>query len=683
MKKNFWLIFILGACFATTSLGKVFYHNLLEFISPVEWTHQTTPTTPVSGKVRFYPKNDDKFYILDSAGTETAVGTGEGSGVFNYIIPNGDAEQEDTSGWSCTGNLSMSATSTAPLFDDWSFIVTAAATSADDYCEYDFDLMLGDNAQMLSALVENITALTGYDTGDASLRLYDSDAPGYINNDSEIYASTLGMPHTAGFQAHATNTNYKLRIVSNVNTVWEFKADNIKLQRQGANKGIPATNEKDLNITLSGFGNATVLEAKYYRVGEIMYARGIIDLGTTLPTTTLQFSLDDYTMKYTYNNTLGVALATDTGAKALPGIVRQASSAVLRFYGDTTSDNYWNNVRPFTWAAIDYLEFNFKVAIAGWQAEANMSSTTLNREIFSRYTSNAGTQAFTAVEIIDFEDVDKDKTNAVTTGVAWKFTAQEDGTYSIKAKIIPYFTNAQTSQEAALYLYKNGVQLERLWYEKFQATRTNFYLTMKGSATIPLEANDYIDIRGYSSTSGTATLAGDAAFNSISITKINSGTEKLFEDAKVVAIYETSAPGHNVVTATYTNINYGTKVEDSHNAVTVGVGAWKFTAPMDGTFQIKPTLQWQSYAGWTYNEVSSLFVSKNSLTSSTITADEYFLPTNDASGVAFYVPLLQGSVDIDLLKGEYISIVGYQTSDSTLSLRASTAYNRVSITRIK
>jgi hypothetical protein len=55
-------------------------------------------------------------------------------------------------------------------------------------------------------------------------------------------------------------------------------------------------------------------------------------------------------------------------------------------------------------------------------------------------------------------------------------------------------------------------------------------------------------------------------------------------DTRVVAatysLSSNNAPGAN------TQINFDTKIIDTHNAVTTGAGAWKFTAPMPGNYQI-------------------------------------------------------------------------------------------------
>lgn len=49
-------------------------------------THETSVTTPAAGFISLYPKADNKLYILDSGGIETAVGTGAGGGEKNYVL---------------------------------------------------------------------------------------------------------------------------------------------------------------------------------------------------------------------------------------------------------------------------------------------------------------------------------------------------------------------------------------------------------------------------------------------------------------------------------------------------------------------------------------------------------------------------------------------------------------------
>ena len=76
---------------------------------PVTLSHESTPSTPGAGTVKVYAKNDDTLYVLNSAGTETAIGAGggAGSGAFVNLAAeqslNWSAESGDTTSFSESG----------------------------------------------------------------------------------------------------------------------------------------------------------------------------------------------------------------------------------------------------------------------------------------------------------------------------------------------------------------------------------------------------------------------------------------------------------------------------------------------------------------------------------------------------------------------------------------------------
>ena len=611
------------------------------------YEHAAKPAAPNAGYTKNYYKADGKYNALSAGDVETEIAgdAGGAAGEFNYISPNGDAELLTTYGWTCTGNLSMASATTTQLFGAGYFTLTAAANSKDDYCEYDFDLDGGDTAAMLSFIAERIRAGTGFDTEDASVRLYDKDDGKYINNNSTIYASTIGQRHGTGFQTHASNTNYGLRLVSNVDSTFVFDIDNIKLQRSGVQSSVLPDTVDFVNITNNGTTASIVSDSI-----------GYID----------SFSGESASYYVAHFKT-GIFTVIPS-VECLPA--DSSTVANVRVDGVTTSGF---NAQAFSYSGDGAALVNSRCYISkqGVDAERNyaMSSTTLNGEIFSRYTSDAGTQAFTTTAQINFEDKEEDKTNTVTTGAAWHFDVQEDGTYSIKTKIIPYFTDVAVGQSAYLYLFKNGVEKERLWYNTFPSAFTNSYVTMKGSATISLVRGDYIDIRARQITTGTATLPADTAFNSVSIWKTNSGTEKLFKPAKVYVYAYTSV--QTVLSNEWKKFIPTVEHTDSHNAFSSG----DFVAPRDDHFLFCHNNLLSGITGWGLDEY---FTGHVITTSNTFRLSYQKIFTNDGAGTSIGVNV-KGCVSVPLLEGEtgYIDI--YQNSGVTTTLVDGQAYNWITI----
>lgn len=69
---------------------------------------------------------------------------------------------------------------------------------------------------------------------------------------------------------------------------------------------------------------------------------------------------------------------------------------------------------------------------------------------------------------------------------------------------------------------------------------------------------------------------------------LSSDTDTRVVAASYYASAATQTPGANA------QINYDTKIIDTHGAVTTGAGAWKFTAPVSGTYSIAETTNYAS-----------------------------------------------------------------------------------------
>jgi hypothetical protein len=74
---------IVGTTDSQTLTNKTLTSPTINIVNLTE--QSSTPSTPSSGTKRFYAKNDGRVYTLDSAGTETEVGSGGGGGgIFHY-----------------------------------------------------------------------------------------------------------------------------------------------------------------------------------------------------------------------------------------------------------------------------------------------------------------------------------------------------------------------------------------------------------------------------------------------------------------------------------------------------------------------------------------------------------------------------------------------------------------------
>lgn len=136
-------------------------------------------------------------------------------------------------------------------------------------------------------------------------------------------------------------------------------------------------------------------------------------------------------------------------------------------------------------------------------------------------TSTAQSIPNAAYTIVNFNTLNfATHTGLITIGASWRFTAAEEGTYRVSSMVTfnPTATWADNEQ-AALAIYKNGADFARLDF-KDNMPSTASYMSLNGTLTLKLAANDYIDIRVYQATGTALSLLNDANFNIVNIERI-------------------------------------------------------------------------------------------------------------------------------------------------------------------
>lgn len=118
----------------------------------VDFNEETaSPSTPPSGKLRVFARNDSKLYLKDSAGNELEVGSGAGgSGGRNYLLEWFDGNKNvgttgtvaengnvTTTQWLGSNTSPISNTTTTPLRQTQSFLtnVTSASTGGTSFVQ--------------------------------------------------------------------------------------------------------------------------------------------------------------------------------------------------------------------------------------------------------------------------------------------------------------------------------------------------------------------------------------------------------------------------------------------------------------------------------------------------------------------------------------------------------------------
>lgn len=154
--------------------------------------------------------------------------------------------------------------------------------------------------------------------------------------------------------------------------------------------------------------------------------------------------------------------------------------------------------------------------ISGPQAIA--SSEVLS----SVYTTAAGQSIPNATDtIINFADAEVNTHGNVTTGAAWKFTAQTAGLYEVSA-----FTQLASgggwgvSEEALITLFKNGSSFARIGLTVANVAHTSSVPISCVPRQIRLNAGDYIDLRINQNSGAAISLVAVGSINWVSIKKV-------------------------------------------------------------------------------------------------------------------------------------------------------------------
>ena len=192
------------------------------FDDGVTMLHESTPSNPSSGRIRVYPKSDNRLYTLDSSGVETVVGSGAAGGFVNYIT-NPDAESS-TTGWSTyadaaastpadgTGgspNVTWTRNTSSPIRGNADFAFAKdAANRQGQGVSFAFTLATTDRSKKCQISFDYDTSAANYAAGDMRVYVYD------VTNATLITPQTVDIPKgTNTFVTTfdtTTSTSYRL-----------------------------------------------------------------------------------------------------------------------------------------------------------------------------------------------------------------------------------------------------------------------------------------------------------------------------------------------------------------------------------------------------------------------------------------------------------------------------------------
>lgn len=513
-----------------------------------------TSTTGISVNTAYYVVGSatNTFQVSATSGGSALTLTTDGSGTLVIDRPlNG-------TGGSPSSTFAISTDSS--LVGTENFLWTKSANNRmSEGFSYAFtiDSAYQSKPMTISALYK--VASGTFADNDMSVWVYD------VTNAVLIQPSAYQIKNTTGveqikceFQAASNSTSYRLifHTASTSALAYTLRFDALSVSPNTYNSGAVVTDWVAYTPTFTGFGTVSAISVQSRRVGSDLEVRGYFTTGTnTGVTAKMTLGFNGVSGNVTTSSGVGssgeiVGYFGTTANNQSGAVLAPQSDTSLRFGLTSSSSPSYAFALGNTLSSTTPTGFFAKVPIAGWGTSQVLSSETDTR-------------------VVDFSGT-KGSTQAVTANVTdITFTSEKDshGAWSGSAYSIPvpgdYIVGTVLSDNAASTLqfaiYVNGTLSRNL----ITGSSGNFG---GGSILIPnLKANNSVSIR----CGGTTTIG---AIGNISISRL-SGPAQVAASEKVYLKYTGNAGG--AITANVTNVDFTTKVTDSH-------GSWSgttFTAP--------------------------------------------------------------------------------------------------------
>lgn len=671
------------------------------FTGAFNMAQAATPSNPSSGNNKFYFKADGKLYTLDSSGNEALVGSGSG-GVKN-LITNGSADDTAASiftayadavatrpviGTGGSPTVTTSITTTTPLDGTKAFLLTkTAANSQGQGWSVPFTVDPAYRAKSLKISVDYIVNSGTFVAGGAGV---ESDVIWYIydvTNSQLIEPSNIKMfsnnsslsdKFEATFQSSATGSSY--RLIAHVQSVsalaYELKVDNITVSPQTYVYGSPITDWQDYSLIIGAtttaptLGTTTINKAQWKQVGgdmEIAYdlrqtGSGSGGSGDYLFPIPSGYSMDTNRMPgfYTGSNYIPVGFGEqgDSGI-ALTVVPYDATRLIVQRDDGSLNDNLGSSASSLATADRRF-SFRVKIPIAGWSSSVQMSDSADTRVVAASYAVSSGQSISAATATtVNFDSITFDTHNVTTTGAGWKYTVPVAGYYEMSAHI-NYNNTSGSNQAYRLYYYKNGTPAA--YAARYIKTTGTFGPDVVAPAiVISCKAGDTLSFVAENDEAATTTGSSAASIKRVTGPSAIAATEK-------IRVYGAPGSGQSISNTTNTTLTLSATA-DSHSMVASN----QITVPASGTFYIKAEVSYSTNAAG----IRQVWIERSTGGGafSAITLDSLTAGASTATQV-------QTDIMIDLLAGDKIQFVTWQSSGGALSVNTSTTQNRFFLYRI-
>ena len=309
--------------------------------------------------------------------------------------------------------------------------------------------------------------------------------------------------------------------------------------------------------------------------------------------------------------------------------------------------------------------FFAEVPIEGWSSSQQLSDDADTRVVAAegRLSADQGisTSSDTAIE---FDTIVKD-THSAFDSSTYKYIAPLSGWYQVQGTAEIESLTDGTYQY--LKLYKDSTLLDQ-----DRRVATAYPEAYKVHALTWLDAGDGLWLKVANSSDSSYNINYDQGLTTFRINRV-SGPSQIAANELISAIYETNT-GASLASNSTTRLDFDTKVQDTHGAVTTGA-SWSFTAPVSGTYHISAILGTANLA-WGTGEELRLIVYKNGST-------EVFLNRIEVFTAGSFIMDIGGANSVVLDKGDTIDLrVWHNRGGGAITVLTDVRRNRLSIHRI-
>ena len=553
-----------------------------------------TPATPASGYGKIYFKSDGKLYQLNDAGIETQVGSGAGGGGGGVnFIANGDAEDNNTTGWATyadaagaspvdgtggTANVTISATGTTPLIGTYSFLMAKDAVNRQGQgWSYAFTIDSAYKAKVLQIdfeyQVASGTFVAGTSSADSDVTVWIYDVTNAVVIQPSSYkllsnSSSLSSRFSATFQSASNSTSYRLifHVATTSASAYTLEVDGISVSPSTYVYGTPVTDWQPYTPTFTALGTVTNIDFQWRRVGSDIEIRGKATAGTSTASEA-RISLPSVTSADTTRiatiQQCGVYISGGTSTNSHGGFVLIEPSVTYMTFGSagtfgSTSTDPISKAIGTNVVGSNTLNLSAKIPIQGWSSSVQTSDQTDTR-IVSFVGSVGSGQSLTA-NVTNISATSVKDSHAGWGGSS--YTVQVAGDYIVSGAV-------STTVIQTIEVYKNGTLISNSSWSTARSANDS----SGGSITVPnCIVGDTLSLR--------STVNGTVNKTYICISRIT-GPSAIAASEKIAMSTTLSA---NTAFAINTSIKYDLKLYDTHSAYSTTTGG--YTAPISGLYLV-------------------------------------------------------------------------------------------------